>query len=91
MISLSVVWHFSTRYRNWEKSLRRFNKRPRWNICRWLTQGTYENMKFRKGWKTSTFVNPPKKTLPRDARPTQYCDMEKLHKQDEAYRSRRLS
>lgn len=91
MMFLSGRLLFGTRYRNWERSLRRFNKRPRWNLCRWLTQGTYENMKFRKGWKTATFVNPPKQVLPTDNKPVQYCDMEKLHRQDTAYRSTRVS
>ncbi|CDR94998.1 hypothetical protein BBBOND_0201550 [Babesia bigemina] len=76
----------AVRYRNWERSLRRFNRSLRWNLCRWLTRGTYENMKFRKGWK-ATFVNPQKRALPADSRPVQYCDMDKLHKQDREYRT----
>ncbi|KAK1938734.1 hypothetical protein X943_003902 [Babesia divergens] len=102
MIFLSAELFFASRFRNWERSLvervyeyvlrrlRRFNKKQSWKLCRWLTRGTYENMKFRKGWKSATFINPPKQVLPSDSKPIQYCDMERLHRQDREFRFKRV-
>ncbi|BAM42123.1 conserved hypothetical protein [Theileria orientalis strain Shintoku] len=72
------------KYRQWERSLRRFNARKRWNLVSWLTKGTYENLKFKNGWKTTSHVNAPRAVESTD-KATKHCDMERLHEQDREY------
>lgn len=73
------------RYRPWEKSLRRFNRRRRWNLADWLARGTYENLKFTSGWKTTSHINPRGTGAEPAPKAAKFCDMERLHRQDAEY------
>ncbi|KAF5153236.1 hypothetical protein TpMuguga_04g02055 [Theileria parva strain Muguga] len=73
------------KFRPWERSLRRFNRRKRWNLISWLTKGTYENLKFKNGWKTTSHINPQGFKTESTVRKTEFCNMELLHQQDSQY------